>query len=53
MYGCKTWTLLAETKRSIQEFETKCIRKPLHISYNTKQTRSPFLWVTSNLIVKR
>ena len=33
LYGCETWKLLTETKRRIQAFENKCLRKLLHISY--------------------
>ena len=33
LYGCETWTLLAETERRIQAFETKSLRKFLPISY--------------------
>ena len=32
LYGCETWTLLAETERRIQAFENKCLRKLLCIS---------------------
>ena len=31
--GCETWTLLADSEKRIQAFETKCLRKLLHISY--------------------
>ncbi|GFR90078.1 endonuclease-reverse transcriptase [Elysia marginata] len=27
IYGCETWTLLADTERRIQVFENKCLRK--------------------------
>ena len=33
LYGCETWTLLADSERRIQAFETKCLRKLLGISY--------------------
>ena len=33
LYGCESWTLLAETERKIQAFEMKCLRKLLHIQY--------------------
>ena len=33
LYGCKTWTLLADSEKGIQSFETKCLRKLLCISY--------------------
>ena len=34
LYGCETWTLLAESeeKKKIQAFEIKCLRKLLRIS---------------------
>ncbi|PIK33493.1 endonuclease-reverse transcriptase [Apostichopus japonicus] len=31
LYGCEAWTLLAESERQIQAFETKCLRKLLRI----------------------
>ena len=31
--GCETWTLLAKSEERIQAFETKCMKKLLHISY--------------------
>ncbi|GFS01436.1 endonuclease-reverse transcriptase [Elysia marginata] len=37
-YGCKTWTLLADTERRIQAFENKCLRKLLRISYKEHET---------------
>lgn len=33
LYGCETWTLLAESERKIQAFENKCLRRLLGISY--------------------
>ena len=33
LYGCKSWTLLAETEQRIQAFEMKCYRRILNISY--------------------
>ncbi|KAI8509548.1 hypothetical protein Bbelb_133960 [Branchiostoma belcheri] len=38
LYGCETWTLLAETERKIQSFETKCLRRLLQISYKEHKT---------------
>ncbi|GFR99749.1 retrovirus-related Pol polyprotein LINE-1 [Elysia marginata] len=37
-YGCETWTLLADTERRIQAFESKCPRKLLSISYKDHVT---------------
>ncbi|PIK55282.1 endonuclease-reverse transcriptase [Apostichopus japonicus] len=38
LYGCQTWTLLAESERRIQAFETKCLRKLLRILYTDRKT---------------
>ena len=38
MYGCETWTLLADTERRLQAFETKCLRRLLGISYLDRKT---------------
>ena len=38
LYGCETWTLLAETERRIQAFEFKCLRRLLRISYKEHRT---------------
>ncbi|KAI8494650.1 hypothetical protein Bbelb_278760 [Branchiostoma belcheri] len=38
LYGCETWTLLAETEMKIQSFETKCLRRLLQISYKEHKT---------------
>ena len=38
LYGCESWTLLAETERKIQAFEHKCFRKLLGISYREHKT---------------
>ena len=43
LYGCETWTLLAETERRIQAFENKCLRKLLHISYWEHRTNE-YVW---------
>ena len=32
LYCCKTWTLLADSEKKIQAFETECLRKLLRIS---------------------
>ena len=33
LYGCEPWTLLADSHKKIQSFETKCLKKFLSISY--------------------
>ena len=38
LYGCESWTLLAETERRIQAFENKSLRKLLHITYHEHKT---------------
>ena len=38
LYGCETWTLMADDERRIQAFETKCLRKLLRISYREHET---------------
>jgi hypothetical protein len=38
LYGCETWTLLADTEKRIKAFETKCLRKLLRISYLEHKT---------------
>ena len=38
LYGCESWTLLADTEKRIQAFETKCLRKLLRISYREHKT---------------
>ena len=43
LYGCESWTLLAETEKRIQAFETKCLRKLLHISYLDHKTNE-YVW---------
>ena len=40
LYGCETWTLLAETEKKIQAFETKSLRKLLRISYREHKTNT-------------
>ena len=37
-YGCETWALLPDSKKGIQPFETKCMRKLLRISYLEHRT---------------
>ena len=55
LYGCETWTLLADSGKRIQALETKCRRTLLRISYlSTKPTtgcgaRSTLEWVPRNL----
>lgn len=38
LYGCETWTLLADMERRLQAFETKCLRRLLGISYLDRKT---------------
>ena len=38
LYGSETGTLLADSEKRIQAFETKCLRKLLHISYLEHKT---------------
>ena len=38
LYGCETWTLLADSEKRIQTLETKCLRKLLPISYLERET---------------
>ena len=38
LYGCETWTLLADDERRIQALETRCLRKPLRISHREHNT---------------
>ena len=40
--GCETWTLLADSEKRIHTFETKCLRKLLHVSYVEHKTND---WV--------
>ena len=37
-YGCETWTLLAVSWKTMQAFETMCLRKLLRISYLEHRT---------------
>ena len=45
LYGCGTWTLLADSEKKIQAFKTKCLRKFLCISYLEHKNNN---WVQSN-----
>ena len=45
-YGCETWTLLANSEKRIQAFETKCLRKLLRISYLDRKTND---WVRNKI----
>ena len=38
LYGCETWTLLADDERRIQALETRCLRKLLRISHREDKT---------------
>ena len=46
LYGCKTWTLLADSERRIQAFETKCLRKLRRISCLEHETND---WVRGKI----
>ena len=46
VYGCETWTLLADSEKRIQAFETKCTRRLLRISYLEHKTND---WVRSKI----
>ena len=50
LYGCETWTLMAETERRIQAFETKCLRKLLRISYKEHKTNDYVSSMVKNLV---
>lgn len=50
LYGCETWTMLAETERRIQTFETKCLRKLLRISYFEHKTNDYVRSMVKNLV---
>ena len=43
--GCETWTLLTDSEKKIQAFETKCLRKFLRIYYLEHKTND---WVRSH-----
>ena len=38
LYRCETWTLLADSEKRFQAFETKCMGKLLRISYLEQKT---------------
>ncbi|XP_071491823.1 uncharacterized protein [Diadema antillarum] len=38
LYGCETWTILAESEKRIQVFEWKCLRRLLGIHYWERKT---------------
>ena len=46
LYGCETWTLLPDSEKRTQAFETKCLRKLLCISYLEHKTNS---WMRSRI----
>ena len=56
LFGCETWTLLANSEKRIQAFEIKRLRKVLRISHSRHKTtsgcrvRSTSLWANRNLI---
>ena len=45
-YSCESWTLLADTEKRIQAFETKCLRELLCISHLEHETND---WVQSKI----
>ena len=47
LYGCETWTLLADSQKRVQAFETKSMRILLCISYLEQQTHD---WVWKKII---
>ena len=46
LYGCETWTLLANSENKIQAFETKCLREFFRISHLEHKTND---WVRSKI----
>ena len=50
LYGCETWTLLADSEKRIQVFETKCVWKLLLISWLEYKTND-WVWVKINFLV--
>ena len=46
LYGCETWTLLADSEKRIQTFETKFLRKLLSISFLEHKMNG---WVRSKI----
>ena len=52
LYGCESWTLLADTEKRLQAFENKCMRKMLQISYTEHRTNAD-VWNSVTLRVGR
>ena len=50
LYGCRTWTLLADCETRIQAFETKCPGKLLHIS-SLEHKASDWVWGKVSFLV--
>ena len=46
LYGCETWILLSDSKKRIQAYETKCLRKFLRICYLEHKIND---WVSSKI----
>ena len=46
LYGCETWTLLADSEKRIQAFEIKLTRNFLRVSYLEHKTND---WVRSKI----
>ena len=45
-YGCETRTVLADSQKWMQVFETRCLRKFLCLSYSEHKTKN---WVQSEI----
>src|SRR3984885_16208355 len=50
MYGCESWTIKRIDEDRIKEFEMKCIRKILRVSWTEKKTNE---WVLETAGVER
>ena len=46
LYGCETWTLLADSEKKIHAFQSKCLKNLLRISYLEHKTND---WVRSKI----
>ena len=50
LYGCESWTLLADTEKRLQAFENKCMRRMLQISYTEHRTNAD-VWKSVTFLV--
>ena len=50
LYGCESWTMLADSEKKIQSFEMKCMRKLLNISYRDHKTNDFVRMKINNLV---